>query len=920
MSSKAKNFRRRTGDDEDDDNDSIHTSTTLIPSTATKKPQSKPSTVATAKPKKPPHQAPKNLLSFADDEDSPISRPSIKSASSSSRLAKSLHSSSSHKLTSVKDRVHSSSKHVQSNVQPQAGIYTKEALLELQKNTRTLASSCTTRSEPVIVLKGLVKPMFTADSPKEVTEVEDEDDKVSDSTTIKMNSLVLGKNRDSSGSLIPDQATIDAIRAKRERLRQAGAAAPDFISIDGGSNHGEAEGLSDEEPEFQGRIAMFGNIHESGKKGVFEDIDSRLSPSSMEVLGTKMDYGEVIGGDDDVDDEDEEDKIWEKEQCRKGLGKIMDDGGISVNLPQKVVINQQRNLYPPVQNAFSSSIAGAFGSLSGLDGMSISQQAEVSRKAFLENMTRLKETHGRTVQLLNKTDENLLASLSKVTDLEDSLSAAGEKFIFMQKLRDFVSVICDFLQDKAPFIEELEYQMQKLHKERAESILERRAADNNDEMFELGPAIHAATSVLDRSKNISSSAVEAARAAAHSAAAAARESRNFPVKLDEFGRDKNLQKRMDIERRSEARKRRKARSDSKRMQQSVTNEHQVEGESSTDESDSEATAYKSNREELLRTADQVFSDAADEYSQLSAVKLRFDTWKKDYSASYRDAYMSLSVPNIFSPYVRLELLKWDPLHEDSDFVDMNWHSLLFEYGMMGDDSKMTDDADANLIPELVEKIAIPILHHEISQCWDIFSTRETKFAVSAADLVCKYVTPSSKALGKLVNELCERLAKAVDDIMVPTWNTALVKVVPDAGRVAAYRFGMSVRLMRNICMWSEILSTPVLEKLALDQLLNAKVIPHLRNLMPNVHDAVTRTERIVAAMTGVWAGSNVTANPSPKLQPLVDYLLGIGRMLEKKQVSGEGDLARRLKKLLVDLNEYDHARAVSRTFHLKEAL
>lgn len=43
-------------------------------------------------------------------------------------------------------------------------------------------------------------------------------------------------------------------------------------------------------------------------------------------------------------------------------------------------------------------------------------------------------------------DENLSASLLNITALEKSLSAAGEKFIFMQKLRDFVSVICDFLQ------------------------------------------------------------------------------------------------------------------------------------------------------------------------------------------------------------------------------------------------------------------------------------------------------------------------------------------------------------------------------------------------------------------------------------------------------------------------------------------
>lgn len=47
---------------------------------------------------------------------------------------------------------------------------------------------------------------------------------------------------------------------------------------------------------------------------------------------------------------------------------------------------------------------------------------------------------------LHKTEENLSASLAKVTALENSLSAAGEKYMFMQKLRDYVSVICALLQ------------------------------------------------------------------------------------------------------------------------------------------------------------------------------------------------------------------------------------------------------------------------------------------------------------------------------------------------------------------------------------------------------------------------------------------------------------------------------------------
>lgn len=85
-----------------------------------------------------------------------------------------------------------------------------------------------------------------------------------------------------------------------------------------------------------------------------------------------------------------------------------------------------------------------------------------------------------------------------------------------------------------------------------------------------------------------------------------------------------------------------------------------------------------------------------------------------------------------------------------------------------------------------------------------------------------------------------------------------MKAVSNAARVAAYRFGVSVRLLRNICMWRDILALPILEKLALDELVCGKMLPHVRSITANVHDAITRTERIIASLSGVWAGPNVT--------------------------------------------------------------
>ncbi|KAG5559303.1 hypothetical protein RHGRI_008999 [Rhododendron griersonianum] len=945
MSSRTKNFRRRA---DDEDNDDDNPNGTVPPSTSSSRTSKSTATAtATAKPKKPTtphHQAPKKLLSFAqddDEDDSPISRPLPKSkpsSSSSSRLNNnkpSSSSSSSHKHTSSKDRPPPPP----SNVQPLSGTYTPEALLELRKNTRTLVPSSSSHhrpppSEPVVLLKGLVKPV--SETLKQADELDrDDDDREEEATTARLAGIGLGNS-------FPDQATINAIRARRERQRQSRAAAPDFISLDGGSNHGEAEGLSDEEPEFRGRIGFFGDKIEK-KKGVFDNDDGvGERVLAMEGDGFRKEV---------VDEEEEEDKIWEEEQFRKGLGKRMDEASSSggrvvgtssnsVALPvvAQSIIPQQKYAHAPAVASYPSvpSIGGVVGGLPGLEVMSIPQQAEIAKKALHDNLKRMKESHGRTMASLDRNDENLTTSLLKVTALEKSLSAAGERFIFMQKLRDFVSVICDFLQHKAPFIEELEEQMQKLNEDRAAAILKRRSSDNDDEMLELEAAINAAMSVFNKGGG-SAAMIEVATREAKAASAATKEQRNLPVELDEFGRDTNLQKRMDMTRRADVRRTRKARSDAKR-QTSMGSDgpyQQIEGESSTDESDSETAAYESNRDLLLQTAGQVFSDAAEEYSQLAVVIERFDSWKKDYPSSYRDAYMSLSVPAIFSPYVRLELLKWDPLHEDMDFIDMNWHSLLYSYGFEDENDISPDDDDANLVPQLVEKVAVPILHHEIAHCWDMLSTRETRNAVLATELVVRYVPANSESLIELVAFLHDRLADAIADLVVPTWSPLVLKAVPNAAWVAAYRFGRSVRLMRNICMWNKIIALPVLERLVLDDLLCGKVLPHLRSIKLNVHDAVTRTERVIASLCGVWAGPSAAGQRryiyygiycrSPKLQPLVDYLLTLERTLQKKHVSGvsEGEtsgLARRLKKMLVELNEYDHARAISRTFNLKEAL
>lgn len=99
--------------------------------------------------------------------------------------------------------------------------------------------------------------------------------------------------------------------------------------------------------------------------------------------------------------------------------------------------------------------------------------------------------------------------------------------------------------------------------------------------------------------------------------------------------------------------------------------------------------------------------------------------------------------------------------------------MLFNYGFCEDGNPALDDSDANLVPALVEKIALPVLHHEISHCWDMLSTQETKNAVSATSLIIDYVPPSSEALAELLVTIRSRLMDAIIDIVVFTLSLSL---------------------------------------------------------------------------------------------------------------------------------------------------
>lgn len=66
-------------------------------------------------------------------------------------------------------------------------------------------------------------------------------------------------------------------------------------------------------------------------------------------------------------------------------------------------------------------------------------------------------------------------------------------------------------------------------------------------------------------------------------------------------------------------------------------------------------------DELSKSVSTLFDDVVDDFSQLDLIRGRFETWKRDYSDSYNEAFIALCLPKLFTPFVKLELVCWNPL-------------------------------------------------------------------------------------------------------------------------------------------------------------------------------------------------------------------------------------------------------------------
>ncbi|TRY83180.1 hypothetical protein DNTS_020676 [Danionella cerebrum] len=693
---------------------------------------------------------------------------------------------------------------------------------------------------------------------------------------------------------IPDAAFIHAVRKRRQMARELTGDAP-LIENDAPNKRlireDENGDLDDDEDEK--RIVFSGVKMKSQRQKIAEEIGIDCSDDEA------LDNGQ-----------DEEVCRWEQEQIRKGI-----------SIPQVQVTPEDAGMY--YQGAYEAQPYGASyampynyhavavgGDIKPLKAESPASfpipsceltpiTTDLVKKRLQDRLSFMRQGHSTNAGRFEQIQEQLEASKKSIQLLEGSSLEGSGKYRFLQEMRGYVGDLLECFSEKVPVILELEAAMHQLLRQRASRFVQRRQDDIKDESAEFS--------------SLSSKPVLA-------------------TNLDTFGRDRTAYQEFAKQRRIAEREARRTRRRQAREQNGKRAEHK-EGLSSDDEETStDITDFNQERDRILKESKKVFEDVLEDFHSLDNIKSHFETWRKQYSSSYKDAYIGLCLPKLFNPLIRLQLIDWSPLEANCpNFEYMLWFESLLFYGC-GDQNtfKEEEDVDNNLLPAIVERVLLPKLAVLTDQVWDPLSSSQTsKLVAFMQRLVKDYPTVlhgDNRNTQELLKTIIMRMRRTLDDdIFVPLFPKNVMEKKNSGTYLFSQRqFWACVKLLGNMLKWDGILSQAVLIELAVDSTLNRYILSALQSTEAS-EEHVEKIRKVVECFPVQWFSSLKGQETLPQMENLCRFLLHLASTLYRGSVAGSDvekrdtkDHIKEVIRLLKRLNALDHVITVASQHDIKD--
>ncbi|XP_039765624.1 PAX3- and PAX7-binding protein 1 [Pararge aegeria] len=497
-----------------------------------------------------------------------------------------------------------------------------------------------------------------------------------------------------------------------------------------------------------------------------DDEDGRIEVRGLELPSDKPKRGSAAAvlADVEINSETEE---WEEQQMQKAMLSIPDITGNGVELnpfavaPPPPELGDTPKHLRPLHAPGQPPPATAEELVNALQQRLIELQTE--RQDTMNEREALKE------RLLNATR---IRDSRKARCAE--LDAAYRR---AQAARGYITDLVECLDEKMPQLEALEARALALHRRRCEFLVERRRADVRDQ----------AQDVL---------------------AMAARAGAAKPVDSEE-----------KRQRAAEREGRRRARR-LKREAAGTASAHR-DGDSSDDELPPAQLHHALQETEAIRAlSGRLFSDALAAWRDVRGVCARMARLRRRQPTLYNDAYVAECLPKLIAPYVRHQLILWNPLADEhnEDYEKMDWYKCLMMYGVRSEkidsdsdessssesmdageargtltEDSVREDLDLMLVPTIIDKVVLPKVTEIVENAWDPISVRACvrlrRLLVRACEL------PESTALPRLATASRARLAQALNaDVFLPALPPQLLE--GPGGAFWRRCLGSGVRLLR----------------------------------------------------------------------------------------------------------------------------
>ncbi|XP_045887816.1 GC-rich sequence DNA-binding factor 2 [Micropterus dolomieu] len=340
----------------------------------------------------------------------------------------------------------------------------------------------------------------------------------------------------------------------------------------------------------------------------------------------------------------------------------------------------------------------------------------------------------------------------------------------------------------------------------------------------------------------------------------------------------------------------------------------------------EEEQLQKKKADILLRSQAVFSDVQDEFCDVKKVLSRFEEWRGSYSDSYHSAYISLCLPKLLNPIIRLQLLAWNPLKDDSgDFENLPWFTAV-ETFCHGHGHEELEHTDRQTLSNVIEKTVLPKITAYVELVWDPMSRHQS---VCLSDVCHRlkedfsiFEGEQTKPVKAFLEAVIGRLRSCVDeDVFIPLYPKKFLEERSSPHcRFRDQQFWTAIKLLGNMGKWDLLLPESALKELMLDKLLNRYLMITLCS-QTLCNDAVHACRKIADSLPLSWLkGENACL---PQLQNFRNHLVQKVHTICKKQPPEDPNTRSAVVEVLQILSRIrcnDSIMAIAEKYHYEDAI